>query len=169
MSNAGEASLVRTIVAAFVVGGLDAREIGVVAPYRAQVRRIGAALRGYESVEVSTVDKFQGRDKQCIIVSLVRSNEQRDAGPLLADWRRINVAVTRARTKLIVIGSAATASSSPSLGSFILMARHNGWLVALPEQATQMYNIQQGNEQQQHCSATAVRSGGGGRAGINID
>lgn len=165
MSNAGEASLVRAIVAALVACGLDAREIGVVTPYRAQVRRIGTSLRGYESAEVSTVDKFQGRDKQCIIVSLVRSNEQRDAGPLLADWRRINVAVTRARTKLIMIGSAATATSSPSLGSLILMARHNGWLAALPEQATQMYNThhqqeQQDNEQKTNCTASrsAVRA-----------
>jgi DNA replication ATP-dependent helicase Dna2 len=141
MSNAGEAALVRTVVAALVACGLDARDIGVVTPYRAQVRRIGAALAGGReaAVEVSTVDKFQGRDKQCMVVSLVRANEQRDAGPLLADWRRINVAVTRARVKLILIGSAATASSSPALGSLVLLARHGDWLLELPEHANRMY------------------------------
>lgn len=44
---------------------------------------------------------MQGRDKECVLVSLVRSNSGREAGRLLADWRRVNVAVTRARAKLV--------------------------------------------------------------------
>lgn len=56
-------------------------------------------------LEVSTVDRFQGRDKSCIIVSLVRSNEEGKVGGLLKDWRRINVAFTRAKKKLILVGS----------------------------------------------------------------
>ena len=56
-------------------------------------------------LEVSTVDRFQGRDKECIIVSLVRSNEEGKVGGLLKDWRRINVAFTRAKKKLILVGS----------------------------------------------------------------
>ena len=54
-------------------------------------------MLGWNGVEVSTVDKYQGRDKECIIVSLVRSNTERRIGSLLRDWRRINVAFTRAK------------------------------------------------------------------------
>ena len=57
---------------------------------------------------MSTVDRFQGRDKDCIIVSLVRSNEEGKVGGLLKDWRRINVAFTRAKKKLILVGSEST-------------------------------------------------------------
>ena len=56
-------------------------------------------------LEVSTVDKFQGRDKDCIIVSLVRTNCGNHIGGLLRDWRRVNVAFTRAKKKLILVGS----------------------------------------------------------------
>lgn len=53
-------------------------------------------------VEISTVDKYQGRDKEMIILSLVRSNMEGHVGKLIKDWRRINVAFTRAKSKLIV-------------------------------------------------------------------
>lgn len=68
-------------------------------------------MLGWNGVEVSTVDKYQGRDKECIIVSLVRSNTERRIGSLLRDWRRINVAFTRAKKKLILIGSETTLKS----------------------------------------------------------
>lgn len=53
-------------------------------------------------IEISTVDKYQGRDKEMIILSLVRSNMEGHVGKLIKDWRRINVAFTRAKSKLIV-------------------------------------------------------------------
>ena len=59
-------------------------------------------------MEMHTADRFQGRDKEVIILSLVRSNEAKGIGELLKDWRRINVAFTRAKTKLLVIGSRET-------------------------------------------------------------
>ncbi|KAL1837751.1 hypothetical protein VTK73DRAFT_4571 [Phialemonium thermophilum] len=55
-----------------------------------------------------TADRFQGRDKEVVVLSLVRSNEACSIGELLRDWRRINVAFTRAKTKLLVVGSRAT-------------------------------------------------------------
>ena len=64
-------------------------------------------------LEVSTVDKFQGRDKDCIIVSLVRTNCGSHIGGLLRDWRRVNVAFTRAKKKLILIGSELALRSIP--------------------------------------------------------
>ena len=55
-------------------------------------------------VDVSTVDGIQGREKECIIISMVRSNSKREIG-FLKDWRRMNVAVTRARRMLILVGN----------------------------------------------------------------
>jgi DNA replication ATP-dependent helicase Dna2 len=109
--NLGEASLVSLLVRGLVAGGVAPDEIGVVTPYRGQVKAIIACLARLEClgdsnpVEVHTVDRYQGRDKEVIIVSLVRSNETQDSGGLLKDRRRVNVAVTRARTKLIIVGS----------------------------------------------------------------
>ena len=54
-------------------------------------------------VDVFTIDKYQGRDKDCILLSLVRSNKNHDIGELLSDDRRINVALTRSRSKLIFV------------------------------------------------------------------
>lgn len=82
-------------------------------------------------LEVLTVDRYQGRDKQCIILSFVRSNEKREAGRLLSDWQRINVAVTRAKTKLLMVGSAATLSQVPVLAAMLQLLRERGWVVAL--------------------------------------
>ena len=55
-----------------------------------------------------TIDKAQGRDKDCIIASFVRSNNEGVVGNIIQDWRRINVLLTRAKTKLILIGSMST-------------------------------------------------------------
>lgn len=59
-------------------------------------------------METSTIDRYQGRDKEVIILSFVRSNSKSKVGKLLSDFRRLNVAVTRAKCKLIMIGSLST-------------------------------------------------------------
>ena len=66
-------------------------------------------------LEVSTIDRYQGRDKEAIIVSFVRSNKSGKSGRLLDDFRRINVAVSRAKKKLILIGSQSTLCSGSSV------------------------------------------------------
>ena len=104
--NPGEARLVVQLVGELIEAGISPAEIGVIAPYAAQVR----LLRGQLNViglEIDTVDGFQGREKEVIIFTMVRSNERREIG-FLADTRRTNVALTRARRKLIVIGDSAT-------------------------------------------------------------
>ena len=68
--------------------------------------------------EIGTVDGFQGREKEVVIVSLVRSNEQGEVG-FLQDTRRMNVAMTRARRLLIVIGDSATISRHPFYAAFL--------------------------------------------------
>ena len=59
------------------------------------------------------MDKFQGRDKDCIIVSLVRNSSGNQIGGLLRDWRRVNVAFTRAKKKLILVGSESSLRNIP--------------------------------------------------------
>jgi len=89
-------------------------DVGIISPYRAQVqylRRLlkhSAALKPLRQyITVNTVDGFQGQERDIIVVSLVRSNEQGQIG-FLRDLRRMNVAMTRARMKLIVLGNATT-------------------------------------------------------------
>jgi superfamily I DNA and/or RNA helicase len=84
-------------------------DIGVISPYSGQTRLLSRKLRLAEfyDVDVATVDGFQGREKECIVFSAVRSNAGGLVG-FLNDWRRLNVAMTRAKAALIVVGSAAT-------------------------------------------------------------
>lgn len=79
----------------------------------------------------------QGREKEAIVLSMVRSNAQRSAGKLLADVRRINVALTRPKKKLVILGSAATLASVPELAQLWELCTDRGWAVRLPEGAAQ--------------------------------
>jgi superfamily I DNA and/or RNA helicase len=109
--NPGEARLAARKVRRLIELGVLPAQIGVIAPYSAQVRRLRELLP-IEGLEIDSVDGFQGREKECIVVSLVRSNTEGTIG-FLADVRRTNVALTRARRKLIVIGDSATLSCDP--------------------------------------------------------
>ena len=93
-----------------------------------------------------TTDKFQGRDKECIIISLVRSNDTQHIGDLLKDWRRINVAFTRARTKLIILGSKSTLSGNELLKSFIVLMEGRRWTYELPVGAHMMHVLEREQE-----------------------
>ncbi|KAK0152964.1 DNA replication ATP-dependent helicase/nuclease DNA2 [Merluccius polli] len=111
VSNYNEAALIHTLLSLLIKAGCKASEVGVIAPYRQQLKSISALLRSpaFSGVEVNTVDKYQGRDKSVIMLSFVRSTkEEGNLGELLKDWRRLNVAVTRAKHKLLMVGSAAT-------------------------------------------------------------
>jgi len=104
--NSREADLVRRQVEAVIEAGLAPADIAVIAPYAAQVRRLKEVLCR-ERLEIDTVDGFQGREKEAVFISLVRSNQHGEIG-FLADTRRMNVALTRARRKLTVVGDSAT-------------------------------------------------------------
>ncbi len=89
-------------------------DVGIISPYRAQVQYLRQLIRRREYykpyrslISVNTVDGFQGQERDIIIISLVRSNEQGQIG-FLRDLRRMNVAITRARMKLIIIGDVET-------------------------------------------------------------
>ena len=106
-----EGQLVLHKVEQLLAVGVDVRDIAVIAPYAAQVRwlRQHAPER---ALEIDTVDGFQGREKEVVVISLVRSNRTGEIG-FLADTRRMNVALTRARRKLIVIGDSSTLGRHP--------------------------------------------------------
>ncbi|NUQ65691.1 MAG: AAA family ATPase [Pirellulales bacterium] len=109
--NRGEADVVRGKVEALFSAGLSPNEIAVIAPYAAQVRWLRQQL-DHPGLEIDSVDGFQGREKEAVVISLVRSNPAGAIG-FLADIRRTNVAMTRARRKLIVIGDSATLAGHP--------------------------------------------------------
>jgi ATP-dependent RNA/DNA helicase IGHMBP2 len=128
--NPGEARLVVGKVRALLEAGLRAEDVAVIAPYSAQVRLLGELLR-VPGLEVDSVDGFQGREKEAVVLSLVRSNREGEVG-FLADVRRMNVALTRARRKLLVVGDSATLAAHPFyealLGYFEeIGAHHTVW------------------------------------------
>ena len=74
--------------------------------YRSQLKVLtNLVTPDHPAVEILTADRFQGRDKEVVIISLVRSNPENYIGKLLQDWRRMNVAFTRAKSKLVIFGS----------------------------------------------------------------
>jgi DNA replication ATP-dependent helicase Dna2 len=158
--NTTESGIVVALVAALSVCGCDLSEVGVICPYKSQVRLLRTALddssKYYRSsgssgsssgsassssqaaaagVELNTADKYQGRDKSVIIVSLVRSNTAGQVGELLRNWRRVNVLLSRAKQKLVLIGSAATLSHCAVLSALVAAVRDRGWVLQLPHDA----------------------------------
>jgi superfamily I DNA and/or RNA helicase len=107
--NPGEAELVCRKVRALLDAGVAAEGIAVIAPYAAQVRLLRERL-AVPGLEIDSVDGFQGREKEAVIISLVRSNPEGEIG-FLSDVRRMNVAMTRARRKLLIVGNSATLSN----------------------------------------------------------
>ncbi|KAI0321507.1 P-loop containing nucleoside triphosphate hydrolase protein [Amylostereum chailletii] len=107
--NENEATVVKNWVEKLVGGGLLPSQIAVITPYQAQVTLLASLLRpiyGAE-IEIGTVDGMQGREKEAVVISLVRSNESREVG-FLKEKRRLNVAMTRARRHLCIVGDSST-------------------------------------------------------------
>jgi predicted DNA helicase len=125
--NPGEADLAAAEVARVLALGVAPAEVAVISPYDAQVQKVRQLLADHldRGLEVDTVDGFQGREKDAVIVSLVRSNDAGEVG-FLADVRRMNVAMTRARKKLVVIGDGATISRHPFYEALIRHAERCG-------------------------------------------
>ena len=132
-SNAAEARLAAAHVRALLAAGVRPAEIGVITPYNAQVEALRAELEperraatggggdatgGFSALEVGTVDGFQGREKEAIVISMVRSNGRREVG-FLSEDRRMNVAVTRGRRHVALIGDSATAAAHPFLSRLV--------------------------------------------------
>jgi len=106
-------------------GAPDFPSMAIISPYRNQVRLLqhlmehSAVLRQYsDKIAVNTIDSFQGQERDIVYIGMTRSNTDNKIG-FLSDIRRMNVAMTRARKKLVVIGDSATLSRLPFYGGFI--------------------------------------------------
>ncbi len=117
--NSQEAKLVMTELNRLIKAGVSPAEIAIISPYSAQVKLLTGLILGdkgdpgdWASLEIDSVDAFQGREKEAVILSLVRSNREGQLG-FLTDTRRMNVAMTRAKRKLVMIGDSATLSNHP--------------------------------------------------------
>ena len=127
VSNCDEAIFVAELVEKFVYLGISQDDICVITPYWAQIMLIRSLLYegvGYKDVEVRTVDGFQGREKQLVIISMVRSNSDKDLG-FLTETRRINTSVTRAQRCCIIVGNASMMRVDAGLASLINYCKEN--------------------------------------------
>ncbi|CAE6428013.1 unnamed protein product [Rhizoctonia solani] len=130
-SNENEATLVKKWVEELVSVGLAPAQIAIITPYQAQVTLLVSMLRPvYPELEIGTVDGMQGREKDAVILSLVRSNDKREVG-FLKEKRRLNVAMTRPRRHLCVVGDSSTVEKG---GAYL-----KKWMVWLENNADVRY------------------------------
>lgn len=125
LRNEGEAQLIARHARALLAAGLAPTQVAIITPYRAQAALLAELLQDLEGLEVDTVDAFQGREKEAVLVSLVRSSSEGTLGFLL-DLRRANVAFTRARRHLFVTGDFATLSGHAFYRRFLEEAQGAG-------------------------------------------
>ncbi|KAK0235314.1 AAA domain-containing protein [Armillaria nabsnona] len=135
VQNEVEASLVYQVTETMLRSGVTPDQIGIISLYRQQVKLLTQMLHEHKGIEVLTADRSQGRDKDCIIISMVRSNDDGSIGDLVKDWRRMNVSFTRARSKLIIFGSRKTLQDVPLLKEFFALMEEQKWIMQLPPKA----------------------------------
>jgi predicted DNA helicase len=104
--------------------------IAIISPYRQQVKKMEEVVKqkgeSYNAIKINTVDAFQGQEKDIVYISLVRSNNNGDIG-FLKDYRRMNVAMTRAKKKLVIIGDSATLSNDKFYIDFLEFVEKGGF------------------------------------------
>jgi len=127
--NPREARMVTQLAADLIETGVAPGQIAIIAPYDDQVDRIEGQLDAH-GLEVDTVDGFQGREKEVVLVSLVRSNDRGEIG-FLDEPRRFNVALTRAKRKAVVVGDTSTVTSGDVFDAVVRYADNEGRVVRL--------------------------------------
>jgi superfamily I DNA and/or RNA helicase len=100
-------------------------QFAIISPYRAQVDLLQTEFAGMQHVTVNTIDSFQGQEREVVYISMVRSNEKSEIG-FLRDYRRMNVAMTRAKMKLVVVGDSATLGNDKFYNDFLQFAETSG-------------------------------------------
>ena len=121
-----ESKVAVSIANDYLNAGVCEEDIGIISPYADQVK----IIQEQTPVEVKTVDGFQGREKEIIIISTVRSNNNGNIG-FLKDLRRLNVAITRAKRKLIIIGNKETLKTNPTYSRLIEFAENKNLLIEI--------------------------------------
>ena len=129
--NLGEVELIHVLVS-ILTRVIRAESIGIISPYRSQVELLRRELieKAKLRVKVSTIDGYQGREEDIIIISMVRSNNVCEIG-FLGDDRRINVAITRARMQTIIVGDSETICCRPFLRRLVGYIKDNGGVYRL--------------------------------------
>lgn len=127
--NPVEAKTVVKLVEVILKSGLSATDIAIISPYKDQVNLIEEKINN-EKLEIDTVDGFQGREKEVVIFSCVRSNQDYNIG-FLQDLRRLNVAITRARKRLIMIGNSNTITTEFVYKELVNYIQKKGYYVCL--------------------------------------
>ncbi len=120
LQNEGELRIVKKLLE---TASLDPLKTALISPYSGQVAAARELLP--KQLRISTIDSFQGQEKETVIVSLVRSNDDGDIG-FLKDYRRMNVAITRAKEQLFVIGDSATIGADPFYNAFLTYIEKQG-------------------------------------------
>jgi DNA replication ATP-dependent helicase Dna2 len=118
-TNPAEAERVCEVVRSYLEAGVDREDVGVIAPFRAQVAEIGGRLP--HGVTVDTVDRFQGSDEEVVVISFVATGDL--SSPIFEDHRRVNVALTRAKKALCLVGDEGALSSDPFYARMLEWAR----------------------------------------------
>jgi ATP-dependent RNA/DNA helicase IGHMBP2 len=131
--NEGEAQVATRHVERLIAAGVSPADIGIIAPYNAQVTRL-RELRSHPDVEISTVDGFQGREKEALVISATRSNPKGEVG-FLSDARRMNVAVTRARRHCCLVCDTGTLASDAFLARLVAHFEAHGEYASAAEYA----------------------------------
>ena len=121
-----EAEIAISVANDYITAGVSEEDIGIISPYADQVK----IIQDETPVEVKTVDGFQGREKEIIIISTVRSNDNGNIG-FLSDLRRLNVAITRAKRKLIIIGNRETLKNNPTYARLIDFVEDENLLIKI--------------------------------------
>jgi len=127
--NRVEAELSVEILDAALKEGMNPEDIALISPYKDQAEWIRGRIDN-ERIEIDTVDGFQGREKEMIVLSLVRTNDSGNIG-FLKDLRRLNVSLTRAKKKLVVIGDSPTVSNHPCYRGLIDYVKEADGLITL--------------------------------------
>jgi hypothetical protein len=143
--NRSEAACVEKLVTMYLKNGIMPDQIGVITPYEGQrsflvnhmVRTGPLRSELYKEIEVASVDSFQGREKDFIIFSCVRSNEMQGIG-FLKDPRRLNVALTRAKYGVVIIGNARLLAKNPLWNSLLTFFQERDCIVEGPLNALQI-------------------------------
>jgi len=126
--NPFEVEIVKMILNKMFKMGIKKEWVGVITPYNDQLDLLRKNLK--EMVEINTVDGFQGREKEIIIISFVRSSKEKILG-FLIDLRRLNTAITRAKRKLICVGDSETLKSHPVYARFVDFIEERGVVITL--------------------------------------
>ena len=137
--NRTEAVNVEKIVTRFFKAGVQPQDIGIITPYEGQRSYVVSSMQAagtfkketYKEIEVASVDAFQGREKDFIVLSCVRSNDHQGIG-FLSDPRRLNVALTRAKYGLVILGNPKVLSKHPLWHYLLLHFKERNCLVEGP-------------------------------------